>query len=51
MSDLVFNTLKLDATSDPAKSHRLYYTIMRTMIDNLPKGKDKEKKVKRLYLL
>lgn len=36
--DLGFDRARLAGTADPDKSHRLYYTMRRVMVDNLPKG-------------
>lgn len=40
---------RLAGTADPDTSHRLYYTMRRTLIDNLPKGKKNEKLRRYVY--
>lgn len=38
-----FDVKKLEGLADPDTSHRLYYSMRRLMMDNLPKGKANEK--------
>ena len=40
---------RLAGTADPDTSHRLYYTMRRTLIDNLPKGKKNERLRRYVY--
>lgn len=47
--DLGFDRARLAGTADPDKSHRLYYTMRRVMVDNLPKGDANLKLRKHIY--
>ena len=47
--DTSFDQEMLNDTADPDKSHRLYYTMMIAMRNNLPQGKANEKLRKYVY--
>lgn len=47
--DSSFDASILSDTANPDESHRLYYTMRRMMIDNLPKGKENEKLRRYIY--
>ena len=47
--DTGFDATRLQGTANPDESWRLYYTMRRTMIDNLPKGKRNLKLRKYIY--
>lgn len=47
--DTGFDVKRLSDTADPDTSHRIYYTIRRLMVDNLPKGKENKKLRQYIY--
>ncbi len=47
--DVTFDSSILDDTANPEKSYKLYYSIRRMMMDNLPRGEENKKLRKYIY--
>lgn len=47
--DITFDSSILNDTADPERSYKLYYSIRRMMIDNLPKGDENKKLRQYIY--
>jgi hypothetical protein len=47
--DISFDASIFNDVADPDKSHRLYFTMQRILIDNLPKGKENKALRQQIY--